>query len=63
MSAIERYCAPTSLAEAVEVLRGGDVTIFAGGTDVMVQSQIGKARFKPVLMNIRRIAGMGWHPR
>ena len=59
MSAIERYCAPTSLAEAVEVLRGGDVTIFAGGTDVMVQSQIGKAQFKPVLMNIRRIAGMG----
>jgi len=58
MAAIERYCAPTSLEEAIELLRVGDVTIVAGGTDVMVQSQIGKLQFKPVLMNIRRIAGM-----
>jgi CO/xanthine dehydrogenase FAD-binding subunit len=58
MSAIERYSAPTSLDEAVEILRGGNVTVFAGGTDLMVQSQIGKVQLQPVLMNVRRIAGM-----
>jgi CO/xanthine dehydrogenase FAD-binding subunit len=58
MAAIERYCAPTSLEEAAEILRGGNVTIVAGGTDLMVQTQIGKLQFKPTLMNIRRIAGM-----
>lgn len=58
MSAIEQYSAPTSLDEAVEILRAGNVTVFAGGTDVMVQSQIGKVQLKPVLMNIRRIAGI-----
>lgn len=58
MAAIERYFAPTSLEEALELLRPGNVTIVAGGTDVMVQSQIGKLQLKPVLMNIRRIAGM-----
>lgn len=58
MSAIEQYSAPTSLDEAVEILRTGNVTVFAGGTDVMVQSQIGKVQLKPVLMNIRRIAGI-----
>jgi CO/xanthine dehydrogenase FAD-binding subunit len=55
MSAIERYCAPRSLAEAAEVLRAADVTILAGGTDLMPQTQTGRVRFKPVLMNIRRV--------
>ena len=58
MAAIERYCAPQTLDEAVEILRPGNVTIVAGGTDLMVQSQIGKLKFKPVLMNIQRIGGM-----
>ncbi len=56
MSGIETYAAPRSLDQAVELLRAGNVTILAGGTDLMPQSQIGKLRLRPVLMNIRRIA-------
>lgn len=52
---IEQYCAPASLDEAATVLRGGDVTILASGTDLMPQTQAGRARFGRVLMNIRRI--------
>ncbi len=55
MSGIETYAAPRSLDQAVELLRAGNVTILAGGTDLMPQSQIGKLRFRPVLINIRRI--------
>jgi CO/xanthine dehydrogenase FAD-binding subunit len=52
---IEAYRAPTSLAEAAEILRGGPVTILAGGTDLMPQTQAGRVKFARVLMNIRRI--------
>ena len=30
--------------------------MLAGGTDLMPQTQSGKVNFKPVLMNIRRVA-------
>lgn len=56
MAEIVRYAAPRSLAEAVEILRGGNATILAGGTDLMPQSQAGRVKFQPVLMNIRRVA-------
>lgn len=55
MTAIENYIAPTSLEQAAEVLRSGEVTILAGGTDLMPQSQAGRVNFKRTLMNIRRI--------
>src|SRR6266511_1097088 len=54
-SAIEQYFAPTSLDEAALLLREGDVTILASGTDLMPQSQAGRVRFARVLMNISRI--------
>ena len=57
-SGIERYVAPRSLDEAAEILRAGNVTILAGGTDLMPQAQDGRVTFRPVLMNIRRIPGM-----
>lgn len=53
---IERYHAPQTLDEATGMLANGGVTILAGGTDLMVQTHSGKAKFKPVLMNIRRVA-------
>ena len=56
ITAVKTYAAPRSLAEAVALLRAGNVTILAGGTDLMPQSKTGRARFQPVLMNIRRIA-------
>ena len=55
MNAVERYAAPRALAEALDLLRAGDVTIVAGGTDLMPQSHSGKARFGSLLMNVRRI--------
>ena len=55
MNAIENYRAPRSLDEAAEILRGGKVTLFAGGTDVMPQTNAGRLRFQPVLMNLRRV--------
>ena len=36
MSGIERYVAPRSLEQATEILRGGNVTVLAGGTDLML---------------------------
>jgi CO/xanthine dehydrogenase FAD-binding subunit len=58
MTEIEQYVAPTSLEQATEYLCSGGVTILAGGTDVMPQSQGGRLKFKRTLMNIQHIAEM-----
>lgn len=55
MDLIEYYRAPTSLEEATDILRAGNVTVLAGGTDLMPQTQAGRVRFQPVLMNVRRV--------
>ncbi|MBI5110096.1 MAG: xanthine dehydrogenase family protein subunit M [Rhodocyclales bacterium] len=55
MTELKRYLAPTSLDQAVECLKGGNVTILAGGTDLTPQSQAGRIKFKQTLMNIRHI--------
>ncbi len=56
MTATQHYIAPTSLAQALECLgRSADVTVLAGGTDLMPQSQSGKRSLGHTLMNIRRI--------
>jgi xanthine dehydrogenase FAD-binding subunit len=55
MPDIATYAAPRSLDEAFALLRSGEVTILAGGTDLMPQTQAGKSSFEPTLMNIRRI--------
>ena len=52
MTALERYAAPRALGEALELLRDGDVTIVAGGTDVMPQSHSGKMKFGRTLLNV-----------
>ncbi|MBW7849464.1 MAG: FAD binding domain-containing protein [Rhodospirillales bacterium] len=59
MSAIQRYLAPTTLEEALDALRESEATILAGGTDVMPQSQAGRLRLQPTLLNIRRIDELG----
>jgi CO/xanthine dehydrogenase FAD-binding subunit len=56
---IERYVAPRTLDEAADLLRAGNVTVLAGGTDLMPQTQAGKTQFQPVLMNLRRIPELG----
>lgn len=56
--AVETYLAPPSLAAALEFLRGGDVTVLAGGTDLMPQSHAGRVALKRGLLNIRRVPGL-----
>ncbi len=58
MTTIERYAAPKSLDEALGILQQGEVTILAGGTDLMPQTRAGRIAFKPTLMNIRDVAGL-----
>jgi len=55
MSAVERFAAPRSLEEALEILRAGEVTVLAGGTDLMPQSHSGKLPLARVLMSVRRV--------
>lgn len=55
MTELKHYYAPTSLDQAVERLKGGNVTILAGGTDLTPQSQAGRIKFRQTLMNIRHI--------
>ncbi len=59
MNAVENYLAPASLDEALAHLSHGEVTILAGGTDLTPQSQAGRVKFKPTLMNIRHITELG----
>lgn len=55
MHAIEQYVRPSSLDEATEILRAGNVTVLAGGTDLMPQTNAGRVKFQPVLMNVQRV--------
>jgi xanthine dehydrogenase FAD-binding subunit len=52
---IQSYAAPRSLNEAADILRAGNVTVLAGGTDVMPQMKAGRLKMQPTLMNIRHI--------
>jgi xanthine dehydrogenase FAD-binding subunit len=58
MTAVERYLAPQSVEDATKALAGGEVSVFAGGTDLMVQTRLGARAFRPVLMNVCRIRGL-----
>jgi xanthine dehydrogenase FAD-binding subunit len=54
----QQYVAAASLEQALVCLQqaAGEVTILAGGTDLMPQQQSGRLKPKLTLMNIRRIA-------
>lgn len=58
MTNVERYLVPRSIAEAAESLRDGNVTVLAGGTDLMPQVKSGKTEFRADLMNIRHVEGL-----
>lgn len=55
---IEQYSAPRSVEEATRVMHEGKVTVLAGGTDLMPQTESGKRHFETTLLNIRRIDGL-----
>lgn len=56
---IEQYSVPTSIEEATRLMHEGSVTVLAGGTDLMPQTESGKRRFEKTLLNIRRVEGLG----
>ncbi len=58
MTAIEAYAAPTKVEEAAELLAGGEATVFAGATDLMLQTRSGAKAFAPTLVNLRRVEGL-----
>ena len=55
---VEHYWAPATLHEALDHLRGGGVTILAGGTDLMPQKNAGRVKLGRGLLNVRRIADL-----
>lgn len=58
MTAIEAYAAPTKVEEAAELLAGGEATVFAGATDLMLQTRSGAKAYAPTLVNLRRVEGL-----
>jgi len=58
MDVVERYEAPETLQEAIELLASGDALVFAGGTDVMPQIRTGSRQLRPILINISRITDL-----
>jgi CO/xanthine dehydrogenase FAD-binding subunit len=55
---IENYQAPSSIAEAVQLLHQGEATIVAGGTDLTPQIEAGVREFASTLINVQRIEEM-----
>lgn len=59
MNAVERYLAPTTLAQALAALATpGGATVLAGGTDLMPQANAGRVKAASTLLNIRRVQGL-----
>ena len=54
-SGLEDYAAPASLKEAAKLAAESPVTILAGGTDLMPQSEWGKVKLSGRLINLRRV--------
>jgi len=54
----EEYLAATSVAEATQALANGNVTVVAGGTDLMVQTAASGRGMGTTLLNVRRIADL-----
>ena len=55
---IEQYSVPGSVEEATRIMHESRVTVLAGGTDLMPQTESGKRQFATTLLNIQRIEGM-----
>jgi len=58
LTAIEAYAAPETLEEAAKLSADGNVTMFAGGTDLMLQTKAGAKGFSQLLLNLRRVEEM-----
>lgn len=58
MTAIEAYAAPTTVEETAKLVADGHATVFAGGTDLMLQTASGAKAFARLLVNLRRVTEM-----
>ena len=56
MNEIANYIAVDTIEAAAETLAAGPVTVLAGGTDLMLQTEAGARTNAATLMNIRRVA-------
>ena len=54
----EEYAAPSTIAQAAELLADGDALVLAGGTDLKLQTGSGQIPYRKRLVNIRRIEEM-----
>ncbi len=54
----QEYAAPSTIAEAAELLADSEAIVLAGGTDLMLQTGDGKIPYRKRLVNIRRIDEM-----
>ncbi len=58
ITAIKCYAVPQTLAEITRLLATGNATMFAGGTDLMLQTRSGIKEFRSVLVNINRVGAL-----
>jgi CO/xanthine dehydrogenase FAD-binding subunit len=59
MQEISTYLAPRRLDEALQALAVGEATVLCGGTDLAPQTESGMRDYTAILLNIRRIQGLG----
>jgi CO/xanthine dehydrogenase FAD-binding subunit len=58
LNPIEVYSAPDTVEAAAKLMADGEATVFAGGTDLMLQTKSGAKVFSRMLVNLRRVEGM-----
>ena len=59
MQTISTYLAPRLLDEALRAMADGNATVLCGGTDLAPQTESGARQYTAMLLNIRRIEGLG----
>jgi CO/xanthine dehydrogenase FAD-binding subunit len=59
MQEITGYLAPRCLDEALQAMEYGAATVLCGGTDLAPQTESGTRQYQAMLLNIRRIEGLG----
>jgi len=59
LNQVTDYLAPRCLDEALQAMADGAATVLCGGTDLAPQTESGMRQYKAMLLNIRRIEGLG----
>ena len=59
MQNVTSYLAPRRVDEALRAMADGNATVLCGGTDLAPQTESGVRPYKALLLNIRRLEGLG----